>query len=277
MRLKRKTKSILTGILSVGLIAGILAGAIALFGGTTKTVSSFEFSVGAIDENGNHIKNSKQAIYTEDLIECQGLTIEADYEADGTYQVFYYDSDKRFIGSTDTMRTSDGVYSKNDTFVTAKYCRIMITPATPVDEDGKVEENFKIRFYEVHGYANDYTITVDKKQNFKLNNYFVAVEDIIDKCYVGSNGVLLEIRTNEGFGISEKIDVTAMKELKISPEKNSKESVWNYFFLDANGIVISGENNLGSTKTFYLDVPDGATSFVCSYRLQNPIVINQTK
>ena len=215
MRLKRKTKSIISGILCVGLIAGVLAGAIALFGGSTKTVSSFEFSVGAIDENGNHIKNSKQAIYTEDLIECQALTIEADYEADGTYQVFYYAQDKKFIGASDVMNTSDGLYEKGDTFQLARYCRIMITPAVPVDEDGNAEADFKIRFYEVYGYASDYTITVDKKQNYKfanLDSVFVWDDTNTGKYYKNNLSILLEMPT---YTPSEIIEVSGKKEVII--------------------------------------------------------------
>ena len=56
----------------------------------------------------------------------------------------------------------------------AKYARIVITPDTPVDEDGKVEEDFKIHWYNKLTYANDYTITVDKKQVYVAPDLFAT-------------------------------------------------------------------------------------------------------
>ena len=93
----------------------------------TKTVSNLEFKVGAVNEQGEYV-NSTKSIYTENLIECQGLSIEPDFEATGTFQVFYYSDSKAFIGKTDTLNASSGVYNKGDSFVAAKYCRIVITP-----------------------------------------------------------------------------------------------------------------------------------------------------
>lgn len=163
MRISKKTKSIISGILLVAIIAGVLALAGSLLGKETKTISSTEFSVGGINAQGNYVE-SKTSIYTKDMFECQGLSIEPDFEATGTYKVFYYDSNKNFIGATDELNAEDGVYTRGDDFVNAQYARIMITPDVPVDEDGNEVEDFKIRFYEVTSYASDYTITVNKEQ-----------------------------------------------------------------------------------------------------------------
>ena len=163
---------------SVVLIAIIVSSAALLISFSnrkTTTIHSTEFSVGAINSEGIYVENNK-SIYTKDLIECQGLTITPDFEANGTFQVFYYGEDKIFVGFTDALKASDGIYLKDSTFENAKYCRIMITPDVPVDEDGNVDEDFKIRFYNVLSFANDYTITVNKKQNFKKP----AVEVVAD-------------------------------------------------------------------------------------------------
>lgn len=176
MRISKKTKSIISGILLVAIIAGVLALAGSLLGKETKTISSTEFSVGGINAQGNYVE-SKTSIYTKDMFECQGLTIEPDFEATGTYQVFYYDENKNFMGATEDFNAADGVYTKGSAFPFAVYARIMITPAVPTDEDGNIEENFKIRFYEVVGYANDYTITVNKKQVIDIVKIFNEQEN----------------------------------------------------------------------------------------------------
>ena len=172
MKLRRKTKSIISGILLVAIIAGVLALAGSLLGSETKTISSTKFSVGGINEQGNYV-DSKTSIYTKNMFECQGLSIEPDFEATGTYKVFYYDENKNFVGATDELKAEDGAYTKGNNYTIGKYARVMITPDVPVDEDGNAEEDFKIRFYEVVRYADDYTITVDKKQNIKysFNDY----------------------------------------------------------------------------------------------------------
>ena len=131
----------------------------------TKTVSNLEFKVGAVNEQGEYV-NSTKSIYTENLIECQGLSIEPDFEATGTFQVFYYSDSKAFIGKTDSLNASSGVYNKGDSFVAAKYCRIVITPEAPAEDYSS--EDFKIYFYDVYGYANDYKISVNKNQSFDL-------------------------------------------------------------------------------------------------------------
>ena len=160
---KFKWKNILSFVLVGVLLVGAVAGLGSIFGKDTKTISSTAFSVGGINAQGNYEK-SDLSIYTKDMFECQGLSIEPDFEATGTYKVFYYDSNKNFIGATDELNAEDGVYTRGDDFVNAQYARIMITPDVPVDEDGNEVEDFKIRFYEVTSYASDYTITVNKEQ-----------------------------------------------------------------------------------------------------------------
>ena len=165
-RKKINWKSLLTAVLAVLLFAGAVVGIASMGGKETKTISSLSFKVGAIDENGVFAK-SDTSIYTKDMFECQGLKIEPDFETTGTYQVFYYGEDKAFLGATEVMEANAGAYAKGEEFTEAKYARIVITPEIPVDEDGKEIEDFKIRSLQVAGYANDYTITVNKDQTFK--------------------------------------------------------------------------------------------------------------
>ena len=166
-RKKINWRSALSVVLVGALLVGSVMGLASIFGKKTKTISSFSFDRGFINENGAYVE-AKTSIYTKEMFECQGLTIVPDFEASGTYQVFYYDEMKNFIGATDTINANAGEYEKNDTFILAKYARVMITPSA-LDENGYKDSDFKIRFYQVVSYANDYTITVNKKQESIIN------------------------------------------------------------------------------------------------------------
>lgn len=275
--MSRKTKSIISGIVLVALIAGVLALAVSWLGKDTKSISSTEFAVGGINEQGNYVE-SKTSIYTKDMFECQGLTIEPDFEATGTYQVFYYSENKNFLGSTDVMNAEDGVYNKGETFAVAQYARVMITPDVPTDEDGNVEEDFKIHFYEVVSYANDYTITVNKKQKFvsaSKNDLFAIAEARIDKMIenaqtVGSALLINDAGSMDTLGICEDVDVEYANTLTVVSELNNFDA-WSYAFTDASGNVVSYGKMEGYTVTdgvasLVLDVPAGATTFAFTYR-----------
>ena len=173
---KIKWKRLLTAGLALLLLVGAIAGIAALAGKDTKKISSFAFTRGSLDESGNFVKG-EISIVTEDLFECQGLTIKPDFKALGTYQVYYYTANKTFLGTTGVLNTSAGGYAKNASFLDAKYARIVITP----DDEG--DEDFKIRFFEIASYANYYTITVNKKQNFKAYNYYEIDADMVGYAY----------------------------------------------------------------------------------------------
>ena len=167
-RRKIKWKSLISAGLALLLCVGAIVGVTSISGKDTNTVSAMSFKVGAIGENGGYVK-SETSIYTKDMFECQGLTIEPDFEATGTYQVFFYGEDKAFIGATDVMDASVDTYVKGDEFPGAKYARVMITPEIPTDDDGVAVEDFKIGSFDVMGYASDYTISVAKDQTIKTD------------------------------------------------------------------------------------------------------------
>ena len=248
MTISKKTKSIISGILLVAIIAGVLALAGSFLGKDTKTISSTEFSVGGINTQGNYVE-SKTSIYTKDMFECQGLSIEPDFEATGTYQVFYYDSQKNFIDSTIKYNSDEGVYKKGNTFGEAKYARIMITPDVPTDDDGKEVEDFKIRFYEVVGYANDYNITVDKKQNFSLysdeldEDYDVVTFDYIGRGNNTSSG--FSPNTNSPYHWYGDVDLTTYSEMIIKLEDGYVNGSVNVGDEVKSNIMVSSAEPLG--------------------------------
>lgn len=164
-RYKRKVRfrNVISAILAIALIVGACAGITAILRNQTKKISPLVFSRGAIDEQGQYVK-SETSICNEELIDCQGLTVVPGFKSNGTYRIFYYSANESYIGSTEEMKVTDGTYTKGESFIFARYCRIMITPDA-VDEDGKADKDFKIKFYEALKYASLFTIKVNKVQH----------------------------------------------------------------------------------------------------------------
>lgn len=266
---KRKRKFNWKGILSAVLLVGALVGVFAVLGATikneTKTISSLSFEVGGINGEGNHI-NTKTSIYTKDMFECQGLTIEPDFEATGTYQVFYYDSNKNFIHATDVFKVTDGVYKKGNNIGNAKYARIVITPDVPIDEDANEEKDFKIRFYEVASYASDYVITVNKKQNFKLPNLF-----IVDESKIGYTAGFNEI----GYFVSTPnvdkgyvtLNVNNYRNLTFKYAENANIENNTYIFMDENSHLILESTQPNGDYVVDITVPSGAVYMIVNYTI----------
>jgi hypothetical protein len=177
-------KAILSGIILVAVVAGVIGLVVALTGSETTKIGSSNFAVGAVNDDGVYEK-SNTSVYTKNVIPCQGLTIDPDFEATGTYQVFYYGENKNFIGATSVINSEDGIYKKGNTFPTAKYCRIMITPDAPLDEEGNEQKDFKIRFYEVGGVVGDYDITVSKNQNYSFESSLKNLDDVCEVLGMG--------------------------------------------------------------------------------------------
>ena len=251
---------ILVGTMLIGGIAGITASV----KNDQTTVSSTEFKRGALDANGLYVE-SKTSIYTKDLIECQGLEIEPDFEVSGTYQVFYYDVNKSFLVASELMDAqTDGVYMKGNEYPLAKYCRIVISPAAPVDEDGYVDEDWKIKFYEVTSIANKYTIKVDKKQKMDLSGYDMLTNI---KVYENrSNQTYSNYRpdhySHEGYSCSDTILTYDYKRLELIAPSGCRIQV---VFYDENGINVAVDdvfdaNALASDVSVseIIDIPSGA-------------------
>ena len=161
IKFKTNWKKILCAILAVILCITVIGGIAALAKDETKSISSTEFTRGALDENGKYVK-SDQSIYTEEAFGCIGLRVQPDFEANSTFDVYYYDYDGKFIEAKLGLSET---YDEDSPL--AKTARIVIHPEIPEDVD---KDEFKIAFYEVYGIANQFDITVNKKQNYKYEN-----------------------------------------------------------------------------------------------------------
>ena len=221
-RRKFKWKNILSFVLVGVLLVGSVAGLGAVFNKDTKTISSTAFAVGGINAQGNYEKTDL-SIYTKDMFECKGLSIEPNFEATGTYKVFYYDENKNFIVATNALNSEDGTYNKGDTYTLAKYARVMITPDVPTDDEGNEVEDFKIRFYEVTSYASDYKITVAKKQSFKL-----SISDYT------------ALKIDEGNGITKTVG-SFYEPAKDKLTENTGLNVYKYEFVNGANVFVGGD------------------------------------
>ncbi len=174
---KRKTnfKRIITGVL-VALLLVTVVGGIGVFAGKDSTsISASEFSLGALDENGVYVK-SEQTLYTKDSFGCIGLRVEPDFEAQLTYDIYYYDYNEQLVEIKSGLT---GVYDED--FPLAKLARIVIHPTIPDDVD---EDEFKISFLDKREYARQLKITVDKSQNYKYSecqNLYIDSLSTVDK------------------------------------------------------------------------------------------------
>ncbi len=187
-KVKFNVKNIVSIILAALVLVGVIAGIVAIANPPeTKTISSTVFRVGGLNVNGEYIK-TKESIYTKDLIECQGLEIEPEFESNVEYQVFYYDYEKDFIRSTDVMTDS---YEKDEDM--AVYCRVVISPIPEEDEE------VKIYFWEVVGIANNLNITVNRKQDLSEMTVSGPVFETITTDYTPKSGDYLVVASNAPF------------------------------------------------------------------------------
>lgn len=258
-------KNVLIIALVVVLGVGAVAGIASIAKNETKTISSTVFKRGAIDLNGNYVE-SKTSIYTKDLIECQGLEIVPDFEATGNYQVFFYDVNKLFIGSTEIIDAHNGgVYTKGEDFPYAKYCRVVITPENEKDDYGNTIEDWEIKFYEVAGIANKFDITVNKKQKN------IGEENLFDLCNV-EIGCTYQCN-NDGFSARENRVGTNAITLNLSNIRcNIVElsydigpGTYSYLFINETNRVISSGVLNSETLSYNLTIPEDAKLLVINY------------
>ena len=115
---------------------------------TTATLFGTAYAVGTLDDNGK-VAESKENIYTKDLISVDGLKITIKEKADVQYKLYFYDADKAFVSASEEWLTADFEGTIPET---AKYVRVVIDP---------IEDN-EVSVLEVFGYADQLTVTYNK-------------------------------------------------------------------------------------------------------------------
>ena len=159
---KRKIswKKLISAIAVVVILLGSIAGIRACTKDETKTISASAFSRGSLDENGEYVETNA-SLYTPEAIACRGLKIVPDFDAQFTYDVYYYDYQDNFVDKKLGFKKS---YDEDYPLYIATHCRIVIHPN---NSDG---ENNEISWLEVRSIAKKLTITVDKDQTYKYSD-----------------------------------------------------------------------------------------------------------
>lgn len=261
----KKIKSIISIAVAIIVVITLAAFAGMLIAKDTREITFSDFKVGGIDERGYYI-NTETSIYTPSLIKCQGLSIEPKFETSGSFRVFYYGTNKSFIGCTESMKAENGVYTKGDAFANARYCRIVITPSVPLDDEGNEVEDFKISSLDIVGYVNDYVIKVAKKQDKTSGNLLdrntvvedkIVVVDITDTSHFAEQSI-------EGYGYVI-IDVLGMEALDFDFDKESSDTYSGlYIFVDENDTVVSSSF---ISKDGSVEVPKNASRIYINYKI----------
>ena len=154
---KNKTIKIIALVLVCITALGLVGGITVSVASDTKKISASVFSRGGLDENGKYVKTNK-TLYTEEAFGCIGLRVEPDFEANLTYDVYYYDYKNNLI---EIVPGLSDVYDVD--YPLAKMCRIVIHPEIPSDVS---EKDFEVGYFEVRKIAKTLKITVDKNQDY---------------------------------------------------------------------------------------------------------------
>lgn len=165
-----RRKSTWRRILSMGLailtIAGAIFGVVKLtqkMKDETKKIRP-SYTVGVIDETtGKPDKDAKTSIYTTDSFSAKGLEVALDFDANVTYQVFWYDEQGNFRYCSEELSKGGKFY--------APYKHTARIEITPIFDEGVEEKETKISWLETFKYANQVSIRVDKKQQLEKSDY----------------------------------------------------------------------------------------------------------
>ena len=137
-RRKSLLRNIILGILVVVTVGAAVGGVVALTRNADKieaelsytSVGWTKYRVGGLDGQGN-FDGTQEAIYTKDAFECQGLNVDLDFDAEVSYEIFFYNQDNIFVHKTGRLT---GSFVEADVPFIAKYARIVVTP----DDDSNV-------------------------------------------------------------------------------------------------------------------------------------------
>ena len=160
MKKKNKTgKKLLIFVLIASVLLSVTAVTVKYADSETKTIDS-AFSVGSIDVETGSFQKDDTAICTKEAFECGGLTVKRDFDSTHKYQIFWYNIDKLYIGSTDVLNENFG---ENNIPEIAAFARIAIYPSS-VNKQGEEIEDFSVNLFDVPSIAKKFTIKVLKDQ-----------------------------------------------------------------------------------------------------------------
>lgn len=162
--MKKSTKTLIRNIVLAVLGIGLLVGAASMIASCIKQEDDgFDkvnptFTIGALDEEGAYVKDSKNALYTSKGLEVNPgdeVRITMDFESDVYYQLFYYTNEDDLVKANDISRNTN-VYVVPEE---VELVRIMILPYH--NSDLKEEEQ-KIGLFDIAKYTTQLSVEVKR-------------------------------------------------------------------------------------------------------------------
>ena len=123
----------------------------------TKDVGTLSYSIGSLNaDDGKEIKD-EHSLRSKHLSADKFNKIDIKDKADVTYQIFYYNADKKFIGKSADLSADTTELEKTQTVETAtenvKYFRVVIK----VTDTAK-----KVTIFNMNKYVQQVTVTLNK-------------------------------------------------------------------------------------------------------------------
>lgn len=123
----------------------------------TKDVGTLSYSIGTINEQDGKEAKSEHALRTKHLSADKFNKIVIQDKPDVTYQIFYYNADKKFIGKSADLSADTTELEKTQTVETVtenvKYFRVVIK----VTDTAK-----KVTIFNMNKYVKQVTVTLSK-------------------------------------------------------------------------------------------------------------------
>ena len=258
---KRKMKSIISAVVAIVIILGCAAGAVAIFGNKTKSISP-TFTAGSLDLAGQYVE-STETLYTKELVDCLGMTVTPDFEYEGEYQIFWYNHDGIYLGCEE--KTTEAF--RDDVPSIARYCRIVLFPDLTEAKDNLAEdEEFKFNLITAAQYAKGINIEIYRNQTFEPEDFFAtskieSTSDISKVTSVSSNYTYIKNATMKGFSGADYNELVNFKTAltAVTLEGDDADDLNGY------GVIKLHAENVEKYEFIFGDMPEGAKYYVFYY------------
>lgn len=154
----RKFKKIMLWVLIAALVTAVVVAFVKISKiEKTKDVGTLSYSIGSLNaDDGKEIKD-EHSLRTKHLSADKFNKIDIKDKADVTYQIFYYNADKKFIGKSEDLSADTtelpATQTVNETTENVKYFRVVIK----VTDTAK-----KVTIFNMNKYVNQVTVTLNK-------------------------------------------------------------------------------------------------------------------
>ncbi len=154
----RKFKKIMLWVLIAALVTAVVVAFVKISKiEKTKDVGTLSYSIGTINEQDGKEAKSEHALRSKHLSADKFNKIVIQDKPDVTYQIFYYNADKKFIGKSADLSADTTELEKTQTVETVtenvKYFRVVIK----VTDTAK-----KVTIFNMNKYVNQVTVTLNK-------------------------------------------------------------------------------------------------------------------